>query len=548
MQRKRVSIGLEIVCCPQLLLLDEPTSGLDASGACDLLLALQRLVISQQMTAAAVVHQPRHEAFMLFDDVVLLGRGGRAAYYGPVLEVENYFLSLGHTFPPYTNPADALLDIIADIPAELCDAWADHQTAEERRNNVPSTQRSSAHQEEENGAGPMAWEQKEMLNATPRALLIDRASSGVIFTRRVEETPTASGRISPQNNSNSSPAVILGEASPEASSSAIKAKEAAILAASSAAGVLVTLQNKLRNAAEWVLPLGRKISPHETASPLDLNYEPIPSEEEKQLTLQELQKLPRAPGVFRQFLWCLQRAALLRLREPLQTFTDIAIIAATGTTVGILSDRGRANIMSYASSVSYSVIALGLMATVGAVPTFLSNETCFRREAASGLHRGAYFLALNIFDAAGSFIRAGSYLATWASFFNPQTVLWQMYLVALGIFFACSGVGYILALSLGPGSAQLGAAVMTLVSTLVARRPGAGGLLAAVQQLSFARWALEGLVIAESNRLVGVWLLARCADLMALGYDVRRFWQCLVGLVGLGVAARAVAAVLLLNF
>ena len=153
-----------------------------------------------------------------------------------------------------------------------------------------------------------------------------------------------------------------------------------------------------------------------------------------------------------------------------------------------------------------------------------------------------------MFDAAGCCIRAGIYLSTWYSFANPKAVLSQMYCICLGIYFACSGIGYVLALGLGPDSAQLAAAVVTLVSTLMARKSAASGGLFLAQQLSFARWALEGFVIAESNREVGVWLLARCADLMALGYDVRRFSVCLIALGAIGVCTRGIALGMLLVY
>ena len=44
-QRKRVSIGMELVAKPSLLLMDEPTSGLDATAATDILTALRRLAL-----------------------------------------------------------------------------------------------------------------------------------------------------------------------------------------------------------------------------------------------------------------------------------------------------------------------------------------------------------------------------------------------------------------------------------------------------------------------------------------------------------------------
>jgi len=214
--------------------------------------------------------------------------------------------------------------------------------------------------------------------------------------------------------------------------------------------------------------------------------------------------------------------------------------------VGLLSDRGRATIMDYAAQMAYSVVAISLMAMVSAVGTF-NNEMVLRREAASGLNRVSYFLAMDSFDFSGASLRSAIYLITWYSFSNPKAVLWQLYAVVLALFYACSGIGYALALALGAPSAQLGSAVLTLVSTLVARQPEGGTLLFLGQSLSASRWALEGLVIAESNQLTGVWLLARCADLAALHYDVRRYWGCLGALIVMGLVCRGLALGILIN-
>jgi len=494
-QRKRVSIGVELVAAPRLLLLDEPTSGLDAAGAKSLVSILLTIVARDKVTAAAVVHQPRHEAFLLFDDVLLLARGGRAAYYGPVSQVEEYFLSLGHRFPYKTNPADALLDILAVEPDSLCDAWAMHQSEEQRQRR----------EEGDGGRGD--------LYRLPEADL----------------SPSLSSSSGDSINS----VVVLGNLHEETSASLLmRAKETTILAATFFLKLIFSIKDRLSRFRLFFWK--DKKHPEQHAGYSSLSSSPSPP------------KLPPSPGFNQQFFWCLSRAAILRSREPVQTFIDIAIIAATGTTIGLLSDRGRATIMSYASQVSYSCVAMGLMATVGSISTFTENEAAFRREAASGLNKAAYFGALSFFDFIGSCIRAAAYLATWTSFANPKAVLWQFYLVSLGLFWFCSGIGYVLALGLGSGTAQLAAAVITLIATLVARQPEAHGLLSIIKQLSFARWALEGFVIAESNRLSGVWLLARCADLLALRYDVRRFKSCLVALAVLGVAARCLALYMLL--
>ena len=50
-----------------------------------------------------------------------------------------------------------------------------------------------------------------------------------------------------------------------------------------------------------------------------------------------------------------------------------------------------------------------------------------------------------------------------------------------------------------------------------------------------------GFIISEANRLNGVWLLARCADLKQLNYSVADFHLCLGMLVVIGLIFRALA-------
>jgi hypothetical protein len=42
----------------------------------------------------------------MFDDVILLAKGGRTAYYGPVADVRSYFEGLGYSVPAHMNPPD----------------------------------------------------------------------------------------------------------------------------------------------------------------------------------------------------------------------------------------------------------------------------------------------------------------------------------------------------------------------------------------------------------------------------------------------------------
>ena len=112
-QRKRVNIGIEMAADPVVLFLDEPTSGLDSAGSLSVVTAL-RSIADLGLTIALVLHQPRYEIFAQFDDLLLLGRGGRTVYAGSVEGVGAYFeRTFGLVAPPRANPADCLLDWLA---------------------------------------------------------------------------------------------------------------------------------------------------------------------------------------------------------------------------------------------------------------------------------------------------------------------------------------------------------------------------------------------------------------------------------------------------
>ncbi|CAE8596876.1 unnamed protein product [Polarella glacialis] len=115
-QRKRVNIGLELASDPLVLFLDEPTSGLDASSSLAVVDSLKRMT-QLGTTTVMVVHQPRYSLFKLFDDVLLLGKGGRTVYQGLGSGTQPYFEELGFMMPERENPADWFMDVISgDVP------------------------------------------------------------------------------------------------------------------------------------------------------------------------------------------------------------------------------------------------------------------------------------------------------------------------------------------------------------------------------------------------------------------------------------------------
>lgn len=53
--------------------------------------------------------------FKMFDDLVLLAKGGLIVYHGPARKVEEYFAGLGINVPERVNPPDHYIDILEGI-------------------------------------------------------------------------------------------------------------------------------------------------------------------------------------------------------------------------------------------------------------------------------------------------------------------------------------------------------------------------------------------------------------------------------------------------
>ncbi|KAF3387300.1 putative ABC transporter ATP-binding protein/permease [Penicillium rolfsii] len=110
-EKRRTSIGVQLLANPSVLFCDEPTTGLDATSAFQIIRTLKRLA-QDGRTVIVSIHAPRSEIWSLFDNVMLLARGS-ALYSGPVSESVAYFEQCGHTLPPFVNPAEFLIDLAA---------------------------------------------------------------------------------------------------------------------------------------------------------------------------------------------------------------------------------------------------------------------------------------------------------------------------------------------------------------------------------------------------------------------------------------------------
>lgn len=72
-ERRRVSIGTDIIHKPSLLFLDEPTSGLDSTSAFSVVEKVKDIARSGSIVLMTI-HQPSFRIQMLLDHIAVLAR------------------------------------------------------------------------------------------------------------------------------------------------------------------------------------------------------------------------------------------------------------------------------------------------------------------------------------------------------------------------------------------------------------------------------------------------------------------------------------------
>lgn len=116
-QRKRLTIGVELVAKPSILIfLDEPTSGLDGQAAFNTIQFLRKLAAVGQ-AVLVTIHQPSAQLFAQFDTLLLLSKGGKTVYFGDIGDnantVKGYFASRGAPCPREANPAEHMIEVVS---------------------------------------------------------------------------------------------------------------------------------------------------------------------------------------------------------------------------------------------------------------------------------------------------------------------------------------------------------------------------------------------------------------------------------------------------
>ncbi|XP_027184343.1 ABC transporter G family member 23 [Coffea eugenioides] len=122
-ERKRVSIGVELIHDPSILLLDEPTSGLDSTSALQVIELLSSMAKSKQRTILLSIHQPSYRMFEYISNFLILS-GGTVVHNGSLESLEETINRLGFQIPVQLNALEFSMEIMNALE-ESCSETTD---------------------------------------------------------------------------------------------------------------------------------------------------------------------------------------------------------------------------------------------------------------------------------------------------------------------------------------------------------------------------------------------------------------------------------------
>ncbi|CAM8915834.1 unnamed protein product [Rhodiola kirilowii] len=113
-ERRRVSIGVDVIHDPKVLILDEPTSGLDSTSALQIIDMLKTMAETRGRTIILSIHQPGFRIVKLFNSLLLLANG-TVLHHGTVEMLGLHLRLMGLELPLRVNIVEFAIDSIDTI-------------------------------------------------------------------------------------------------------------------------------------------------------------------------------------------------------------------------------------------------------------------------------------------------------------------------------------------------------------------------------------------------------------------------------------------------
>jgi ABC-type multidrug transport system ATPase subunit len=112
-ERRRVSIGWDLIHDPAVLFLDEPTSGLDGTSALKMLTILKEMAVNGGRTVVLTIHQPSYRLLDCIDRILVLGQGS-VIFHGNLQDLKHHFDPIGHPMPEFANVVEFAVDLVLE--------------------------------------------------------------------------------------------------------------------------------------------------------------------------------------------------------------------------------------------------------------------------------------------------------------------------------------------------------------------------------------------------------------------------------------------------
>jgi len=473
-QRKRVNIGLELAADPTILFLDEPTSGLDATASLTIVNSLQRLT-TMGMTAIMVIHQPRYSLFTLFDDVLLLGKGGRTVYLGPSLAAKPYFEQLGFEMPEDENPADWFMDVISGEvenrsdpkfqPQMLFDRW-------EHRDFCPNAHVGSSR--------VRRWTIMDDRAALSGALeeewnVIDADGNGVVDEG---ELLRLLSRLQGGKPDEEVVETLFAE---------MAGRDAEVVTKPEFLEYLLRLQDAVM----------REMEDDSSASDSDSSIDSASLVMVKPARTRSGNIIRGRRSCASQFQVLLHRRLIQWWRSNTERIIFLGVIAFAAVVLGVM-DAVIAKEPQWAAAPFLNLhTALALLTSVFCLSIFGADRPLFWRESAGGMSVLAFFLARILVNLVDLTLQCFLFAAVYYFIRRPRLDFGDYFVPFVLVSFASSGVGYLLSAILPPQHGPFVAALVSFVSCGLLGHPlrveqmlDGGALEAGMDLSSITRWSV----------------------------------------------------------
>ena len=113
-ERRRVSIGVDVIHDPKVLILDEPTSGLDSTSALQIVDMLKTMAEIRGRTIILSIHQPGFRIVKSFSSILLLANGS-VLHHGTIDQLGVNLRLMGLELPLHVNLVEFAIESIESI-------------------------------------------------------------------------------------------------------------------------------------------------------------------------------------------------------------------------------------------------------------------------------------------------------------------------------------------------------------------------------------------------------------------------------------------------